>query len=194
MTKHPLYCHLRQSPALVGVIPVLLPGSSPPCQDRTQTGTPLPLTLPQLPGPFVPYRGSRPTFTAARGTCPGVAKYPDSGRYCCFISPPVPSQGVLGNLSLNSRPLSNWLIYPLAIDTAIQQGWPQAALPKSSSGGRVGPAFYTGTFETPGIAWDTFVKFPGWSKVRQGITGKGNKSGPGHSSGPSPSSSRDCCG
>ncbi|KAL2302264.1 hypothetical protein Nmel_009685, partial [Mimus melanotis] len=80
-------------------------------------------------------------------------------------------KGLLGNLSLNSRPLSNWLIYPLAIDTAVQHGWPQAALPKSSSGGRVGPAFYTGTFETPGIAWDTFVKFPGWSKGLLWING-----------------------
>ncbi|NXE41816.1 BGAL galactosidase, partial [Ptilorrhoa leucosticta] len=80
-------------------------------------------------------------------------------------------KGLLGNLSLNSRPLSNWLICPLAIDTAVQQGWPHTALPKSSSGGRVGPAFYTGTFETPGIAWDTFVKFPGWSKGLLWING-----------------------
>ncbi|XP_010162947.1 beta-galactosidase-1-like protein [Antrostomus carolinensis] len=80
-------------------------------------------------------------------------------------------KGLLGNLSLDSSPLSNWLIYPLAIDTAIQQGWPHAALPKSSSGGRAGPAFYTGTFETPGIAWDTFVKFPGWSKGQLWING-----------------------
>ncbi|NWT63064.1 BGAL galactosidase, partial [Erythrocercus mccallii] len=80
-------------------------------------------------------------------------------------------KGLLGNLSLNSRPLSNWLIYPLAIDTAVQQGWPHTALPKSSSGGRVGPAFYTGTFETPGIAWDTFVKFPGWRKGLLWING-----------------------
>ncbi|NXS50802.1 BGAL galactosidase, partial [Balaeniceps rex] len=80
-------------------------------------------------------------------------------------------KGLLGNLSLDSSPLSNWLIYPLAIDTAIQQGWPHAALPKSSSRGRAGPAFYTGTFETPGIAWDTFVKFPGWSKGQLWING-----------------------
>ncbi|XP_037999107.1 beta-galactosidase-1-like protein isoform X1 [Motacilla alba alba] len=80
-------------------------------------------------------------------------------------------KGLLGNLSLNSRPLSKWLIYPLAIDTTVQQGWPHAALPESSSGGRVGPAFYTGTFETPGIAWDTFVKFPGWSKGLLWING-----------------------
>ncbi|NXS25476.1 BGAL galactosidase, partial [Mystacornis crossleyi] len=80
-------------------------------------------------------------------------------------------KGLLGNISLNSRPLSNWLIYPLAIDTAVQQGWPHTALPESSSGGRVGPAFYTGTFETPGIAWDTFVKFPGWRKGLLWING-----------------------
>ncbi|NWV40919.1 BGAL galactosidase, partial [Grantiella picta] len=80
-------------------------------------------------------------------------------------------KGLLGNLSLNSSPLSNWLIYPLAIDTPIQQGWPHTAPPKSSSGSRVGPAFYTGTFETPGIAWDTFVKFPGWSKGLLWING-----------------------
>ncbi|KAF1599665.1 UNVERIFIED_CONTAM: Beta-galactosidase, partial [Eudyptes pachyrhynchus] len=80
-------------------------------------------------------------------------------------------KGLLGNLSLDSSPLSNWLIYPLAIDTAIQQGWPHAALLKSSSQGRAGPAFYTGTFETPGIAWDTFVKFPGWSKGQLWING-----------------------
>ncbi|NWW27607.1 BGAL galactosidase, partial [Falcunculus frontatus] len=80
-------------------------------------------------------------------------------------------KGLLGNLSLNSKPLSNWLIYPLAIDTAVQQGWPHAALPEPSSGGRMGPAFYTGTFETPGIAWDTFVEFPGWSKGLLWING-----------------------
>ncbi|NXF96019.1 BGAL galactosidase, partial [Eubucco bourcierii] len=80
-------------------------------------------------------------------------------------------KGLLGNLSLDSSYLSNWLIYPLAIDTAVQQGWPHSALPKSSSRGRAGPAFYTGTFETPGITWDTFVKFPGWGKGQLWING-----------------------
>ncbi|NWU76194.1 BGAL galactosidase, partial [Onychorhynchus coronatus] len=80
-------------------------------------------------------------------------------------------KGLLGNISLDSIPLSNWLIYPLAIDTAVQQGWPHTAMPKSSSRGRAGPAFYTGTFETPGVAWDTFVKFPGWSKGQLWING-----------------------
>ncbi|NWT07071.1 BGAL galactosidase, partial [Mionectes macconnelli] len=80
-------------------------------------------------------------------------------------------KGLLGNISLDSIPLSNWLIYPLATDTAVQQGWPHAAMPKSSSRGRAGPAFYTGTFETPGVAWDTFVTFPGWSKGQLWING-----------------------
>ncbi|KFU88494.1 Beta-galactosidase, partial [Chaetura pelagica] len=80
-------------------------------------------------------------------------------------------KGLLGNLSLDSSPLSNWLIYPLAIDTAIKQGWPHSAQPKSSSRSTVGPAFYTGTFKTPGITWDTFVKFPGWIKGQLWING-----------------------
>uniref|UniRef100_A0A8C4KNQ9 Galactosidase beta 1 like n=1 Tax=Dromaius novaehollandiae TaxID=8790 RepID=A0A8C4KNQ9_DRONO len=80
-------------------------------------------------------------------------------------------KGLLGNLSLDSSPLSSWLIYPLAIDTAVQQGWPHAAPTKSSSRGGAGPAFYSGAFETPDIAWDTFVKFPGWSKGQLWING-----------------------
>lgn len=131
--------------------------------------------------------------TAARGMCPGEAKHPPAcGRPCCLIFPPAPSQGLLGNLSLDSSPLSNWLIYPLAIDTAIQQGWPHAALPKSSRGSRAGPAFYTGTFETPGIAWDTFVKFPGWSKVKRCIAGRRGEGGEAQSSDLSPSSRASC--
>lgn len=118
--------------------------------------------------------------------CPGEAKHsPVSGRPCCLIFSPAPSQGLLGNLSLDSSPLSSWLMYPLAIDTAMQQGWPHAALPNPSSWGRAGPAFYTGTFETPGITWDTFVKFPGWGKVRRCIAGRGSEGGQEYSSVPS---------
>ncbi|KFO69682.1 Beta-galactosidase, partial [Cuculus canorus] len=80
-------------------------------------------------------------------------------------------KGLLGNLSLDSSPLRNWLIYSLDIDSAVQQGWPHAALPKPSSRGRAGPAFYSGTFETPGITCDTFVKFPGWGKGQLWING-----------------------
>uniref|UniRef100_A0A8B9CU77 Galactosidase beta 1 like n=1 Tax=Anser brachyrhynchus TaxID=132585 RepID=A0A8B9CU77_9AVES len=101
------------------------------------------------------------------GTC--WARTSGTGRV--LRAPLSPRGGLLGNLSLDSSPLSTWLIYPLAIDAAVQQGWPHAALPQSSGRGRSGPAFYTGTFETPGIAWDTFVKFPGWSKGQLWING-----------------------
>ncbi|NWJ03586.1 BGAL galactosidase, partial [Crypturellus undulatus] len=86
-------------------------------------------------------------------------------------------KGLLGNLSLGSIPLRGWLLYPLAIDPAVRQGWPHAAPTKSSSGARAGPAFYTGAFESPGGTWDTFVQFPGWSKVRPCVRGGEGSSG-----------------
>lgn len=123
-----------------------------------------------------------PNSTPVGGIGPGEVKHPPAHRRPCrLIFPPAPSQGLLGNLSLGSSYLSNWLIYPLAIDTAVQQGWPHSALPKSSSRGRAGPAFYTGTFETPGIAWDTFVEFPGWGKVRA-LLARRDEGEEGHSS------------
>ncbi|XP_042746496.1 beta-galactosidase-1-like protein isoform X2 [Lagopus leucura] len=114
---------------------------------------------------FMLYRTQLPRDILA----PAVLSAPP--RSICDRGYVMLQKGLLGNLSLDSRPLSKWLIYPLAIDAAIQQGWPHAALPKSSCRGRAGPAFYTGTFETPGIAWDTFVKFPGWSKGQLWING-----------------------
>ncbi|KAM8806944.1 beta-galactosidase-1-like protein [Eudromia elegans] len=80
-------------------------------------------------------------------------------------------KGLLRNLSLESSPLRGWLLYPLAIDPAVQQGWPHAAPAKSSSRAAAGPAFYTGAFESPGSTWDTFVTFPGWSKGQLWING-----------------------
>uniref|UniRef100_A0A803Y8A2 Acid beta-galactosidase n=1 Tax=Meleagris gallopavo TaxID=9103 RepID=A0A803Y8A2_MELGA len=49
--------------------------------------------------------------------------------------------------------------------------WCGHVWPNTLSCPQAGPAFYTGTFETPGIAWDTFVKFPGWSKGQLWING-----------------------
>ncbi|XP_075789028.1 beta-galactosidase-1-like protein [Pelodiscus sinensis] len=80
-------------------------------------------------------------------------------------------KGLLQNLTLDSALLSDWLIYPLDVDAAVAQGWP---LPTPQAGGsraRPGPALYTGSFQTPGIAWDTFVKFPGWSKGQLWVNG-----------------------
>ncbi|XP_074685006.1 beta-galactosidase-1-like protein isoform X2 [Strix aluco] len=150
---------LRKYANLLDVLDVLCP--SGPIQSQ------FPLTfeaIKQAHG-FVVYRTQLPRDVLDPAT---LEAHPHS---VCDRGYVMLQKGLLGNLSLDSSPLSNWLIYPLAIDTAIWEGWPHTALPKSSWGGRAGPAFYTGTFETPGIAWDTFVKFPGWSKGQLWING-----------------------
>ncbi|ETE70731.1 Beta-galactosidase-1-like protein, partial [Ophiophagus hannah] len=76
--------------------------------------------------------------------------------------------GLTHNLTLGSTILSNWLIYPLDIDSAVAQEWPPY-VPRSNS--TAGPAFYTGVFKTPGINYDTYVKFPGWNKGQIWING-----------------------
>uniref|UniRef100_A0A8C8SFV9 Galactosidase beta 1 like n=1 Tax=Pelusios castaneus TaxID=367368 RepID=A0A8C8SFV9_9SAUR len=80
-------------------------------------------------------------------------------------------KGLLRNLSLDSALLRDWLIYPLDVDAAVAQDWPPAAPSANGSRARPGPTFYTGTFRTPGIAWDTFAKLPGWSKGQLWING-----------------------
>ncbi|XP_014459984.2 beta-galactosidase-1-like protein [Alligator mississippiensis] len=80
-------------------------------------------------------------------------------------------KGLLGNLSLASVPLSNWLIYPLDVDAVVAMNWPHTTPRAAGSSISTGPAIYTGAFRTPGIAWDTFVKLPGWSKGQLWING-----------------------
>lgn len=72
----------------------------------------------------------------------------------------------MSNLILGKDILTDWNIYPLDIDGAIAGGWPQSstALGKEPS---VGPTFYTGTLQPNGLAWDTFLKLPEWTKVKQ---------------------------
>ncbi|XP_013919988.1 PREDICTED: beta-galactosidase-1-like protein [Thamnophis sirtalis] len=77
-------------------------------------------------------------------------------------------KGLTHNLTLGSTILSDWLIYPLDIDSAVAQKWPPY-VPRSKS--TRGPAFYTGVFKTPGINYDTYVKFPGWNKGQIWING-----------------------
>ena len=66
--------------------------------------------------------------------------------------------------------LTDWLIFSLDIDVLISTGWPQVRwmdVPSESKseGGR-GPAVYSGTLQPNGLAWDTFLKLTGWTKVR----------------------------
>lgn len=71
----------------------------------------------------------------------------------------------MSNLILGKDVLTDWKIYPLDIDGAIAGGWPQSspALEKEPS---VGPAFYMGTLQPNGLAWDTFLKLSEWTKVK----------------------------
>ncbi|XP_062972856.1 beta-galactosidase-1-like protein [Elgaria multicarinata webbii] len=77
-------------------------------------------------------------------------------------------KGLIHNLTLGSTTLSDWLIYPLDIDSAVAHAWPPSA---PQNNGTTGPAFYTGVFTTPGISEDTYVKLPGWSKGQLWING-----------------------
>ncbi|XP_028597258.2 beta-galactosidase-1-like protein isoform X1 [Podarcis muralis] len=77
-------------------------------------------------------------------------------------------KGLIHNITLGTSILSDWIIYPLDIDTAVAHAWPPTA--QSSSGHR-GPAFYTGTFTTPGISEDSYLKLPGWTKGQVWING-----------------------
>lgn len=78
-------------------------------------------------------------------------------------------QGLLSNLILGKDTLMDWKIYPLDIDGAITGGWPHTNRQKSSTNPErepsAGPAFYTGTLQPNGLAWDTFLKLNEWTKV-----------------------------
>ncbi|XP_063145005.1 beta-galactosidase-1-like protein [Candoia aspera] len=77
-------------------------------------------------------------------------------------------KGLIYNVTLGSTILSDWLIYPLDIDSAVAHKWPPYVPPSHKT---TGPTFYTGVFKTPGINQDTYVKFPGWSKGQIWING-----------------------
>lgn len=82
-----------------------------------------------------------------------------------YIKPPF--QGILGNLILGNDVLTDWSVYPLDIDTAVANGWLQAAHSGSAMEAGDGPIIYSGTLKSTGLAWDTFVKLYGWTKVRR---------------------------
>ncbi|RXN28059.1 beta-galactosidase-like protein [Labeo rohita] len=79
--------------------------------------------------------------------------------------------GLLGNLILGNDVLTDWSIYPLDIDTAVANGWLQAAHSGSAMEAGDGPTIYSGTLKPPGLAWDTFVKLNGWTKGQVWVNG-----------------------
>ncbi|XP_042282555.1 beta-galactosidase-1-like protein isoform X2 [Thunnus maccoyii] len=79
-------------------------------------------------------------------------------------------KGLLSNLILGKDILTNWKIYPLDIDGAIDGGWPQSS-PAFEEEPSVGPTIYMGTLQPNNLAWDTFLKLNEWTKGQVWING-----------------------
>ncbi|XP_075037097.1 beta-galactosidase-1-like protein [Mixophyes fleayi] len=83
-------------------------------------------------------------------------------------------KGLVGNLTLGTNTLKDWLVYPLNIDGPIAGGWPHILgnnllrNPRTENTG--GPVFYRGTFKVIDVG-DTFLKLPQWSKGQVWING-----------------------
>ncbi|KAF3826984.1 hypothetical protein GH733_002470 [Mirounga leonina] len=89
------------------------------------------------------------------------------------------SKGLISNLTLGSNILTDWMIFPLDTEDAVRRhlgdwhgcsnGRHDKALAHSSSNYTL-PAFYMGNFSIPSgipdLPQDTFIQFPGWTKVR----------------------------
>ncbi|XP_053296555.1 beta-galactosidase-1-like protein [Pleuronectes platessa] len=83
-------------------------------------------------------------------------------------------KGLLSNLILGKDVLTDWMIYSLDIDGAISGGWPHSdkqSFPDRQREPSAGPAFYMGTLQPNGLAWDTFIKLSGWTKGQIWING-----------------------
>ncbi|XP_069389080.1 beta-galactosidase-1-like protein [Paralichthys olivaceus] len=83
-------------------------------------------------------------------------------------------KGLLSNLILGKDILTDWLIFPLDIDGAISRGWPHSdkqSFPDPQREPSAGPAFYVGTLQPNGLAWDTFIKLREWTKGQIWING-----------------------
>ena len=79
-------------------------------------------------------------------------------------------KGILGNVTLNGAVLRNWTIYPLHLDDFVGRKKSSLIKLKSKSSVQI-PSFYHGNIPPApeGIPMDTFLKLPGWFKVRQTV-------------------------
>lgn len=73
------------------------------------------------------------------------------------------------NLTLAKDILVDWEIYPLDIDRAVQEGFSHKISGRNISTYE-GPSVYAGNFSIPSgipdLPQDTYLKFPGWTKVQ----------------------------
>ncbi|XP_048455249.1 beta-galactosidase-1-like protein [Rhincodon typus] len=79
-------------------------------------------------------------------------------------------KGLVRNLTLASTILTNWSMFPLAIDDVIENGWPHSVQQEDVNSMAQGPAFYYGTFESR-MAHDTYIRLQGWAKGQIWING-----------------------
>lgn len=78
-------------------------------------------------------------------------------------------KGILGDVTLDSVVLSNWMMYPLHLDLVVGiKKCPHAAVENDKASVQI-PTFYLGTIPPApdGIPKDTFLNLPGWFKVNR---------------------------
>ena len=77
-------------------------------------------------------------------------------------------KGIIGNVTLGEVVLRNWLMYPLDFDRMMTTAMPMYGDEGGEELDNHIPSFYSGIIPpTPdGIPRDTFLKLPGWFKVR----------------------------
>ncbi|KAM5279887.1 beta-galactosidase [Ctenodactylus gundi] len=93
-------------------------------------------------------------------------------------------KGLVSNLTLGSRILTNWTIFPLNTEDAVRShlgNWAAHHAGLCSEGHAPGspnytlPAFYAGSFlipsDIPDLPQDTFIQFSGWTKGQVWING-----------------------
>lgn len=87
-------------------------------------------------------------------------------------------QGLISNMTINSTVLTNWTVFPLDTEAMVRNHlWGREASDGGHLDGRstsnssdlILPTFYVGNFSIPSgipdLPQDTFIQFPGWSKV-----------------------------
>ncbi|XP_072436167.1 beta-galactosidase-1-like protein isoform X1 [Chiloscyllium punctatum] len=79
-------------------------------------------------------------------------------------------KGLVRNVTLASTILTDWSMFPLAIDDIIKNGWPHSGQQEDVNSVDQGPAFYYGTFQSA-KAHDTYVRLQGWAKGQIWING-----------------------
>lgn len=82
-------------------------------------------------------------------------------------------QGLVSNLTLGADPLTDWTMYSLSIDEAVNQGLLRETGPTTADllqpPSLSPPAFYEGAFVIPDgipdLPQDTYIKLPNWRKA-----------------------------